>query len=86
MPVEQFKYLLIEYKIISNNVKVYQEPVQRTKKIPHCAVKFEAGEENRIVYERISLIQHFKCKFFNHFWATYIMILTCTEIHLCVQW
>ena len=39
--------------MISNNIKVYDEPVPRTKKIPHRAVKFEAGEENGIVYERL---------------------------------
>ena len=24
-----------------NNIKVYEEPVPRTKKIPHCTVKIE---------------------------------------------
>ena len=33
---------------ISNNIEVYGDQVWRTKKIPHCAVKFEAGKENRI--------------------------------------
>ena len=33
---------------ILNNIDVYEEQVGRTKKIPHCAVKFEAGKENRI--------------------------------------
>ena len=40
---------------ISNNIEVYEESVPRTKKIPHCAVKFEAGEENRIVHVYRSL-------------------------------
>ena len=43
-----------QYKLsytILNNIKVYEEPVPRTKKIAHHAVKFEAGGENRIVYE-----------------------------------
>ena len=30
---------------ISYNIEVYEEPVLRTKKIPHSAAKFEAGEE-----------------------------------------
>ena len=29
---------------------MHAEPVARTKKIPHRAVKFKASEENRIVY------------------------------------
>ena len=29
---------------ILNNIQVYEEPVKRTKKIPQCAVKFEAGK------------------------------------------
>ena len=33
---------------ISNNIEVYGDQVWRTKKIPHCSVKFEAGKENRI--------------------------------------
>ena len=33
---------------ISNNIEAYEGPVSRTKKIPHCAVKFETGKENRI--------------------------------------
>ena len=33
---------------ISNNIEVYEDQVWRTKKIPHCAVKFESGKENRI--------------------------------------
>ena len=42
---------LIHYKKlhpISNNIEVYGDQVWRTKKIPHCAVKFEASKENRI--------------------------------------
>ena len=34
---------------ISNNIEVYEEQVSRTKKICQCAVKFEAGKENRIM-------------------------------------
>ena len=30
-----------------------RESVPRPKKIPICAVKFEAGEKNRIVYENL---------------------------------
>ena len=45
----QYKFL---YTIL-NNIKVYEEPVPRTKNIPHREVKFEAGEENRIVYESL---------------------------------
>ena len=47
---------LIQYKLsctISNNTEVYEEPVPRAKKMPHCAVNFEAGEENRIVYKSL---------------------------------
>ena len=39
---------------LSNNIEVYEEPVPWTKKIIHRAVKFEAGEENRIVNESLS--------------------------------
>ena len=45
---------LVQYKLlytILNNIEVYEEPVPRTKKIPHCAVRFEAGEENSIIHE-----------------------------------
>ena len=45
-----------QYKLlctISNNIEVYEEPVPWTNKIPHCAVEFEAGEENRIVHESL---------------------------------
>ena len=38
---------------ISNNIELYEEPVPRTKKIPHRAFTFEASEENRIVYESL---------------------------------
>ena len=47
---------LNQYKLsytVSNNIVVYEEPVSRANKIPLCAVKFEAGEENRIVYESL---------------------------------
>ena len=39
----QYKLL----KTISNDTEVYEEPVPRTKKIPHIAIKFKADEENR---------------------------------------
>ena len=39
--------------IISKKFVVCEEPVPRTKEISHCAVEFETGEENRIVYERL---------------------------------
>ena len=48
--------LSLQYKLlctISNNIEVYEEPEPRTNKIPHCAVKFEAGEENIIEYESL---------------------------------
>ena len=49
-PEKSFKITLHYKKLypISNNIEVYGEQVWRTKKIPHCAVKFEAGKENRI--------------------------------------
>ena len=34
---------------ISNNIQVYENPVPRTKKIPHCVVKLEAGGEQNCV-------------------------------------
>ena len=40
---------------ISNNIEVYKESVPQTKNISHCAVKFEASEENRIVHEKFVL-------------------------------
>ena len=49
-------FLLPLYKLLhtfSNNIEVYEEPKQRTKKIPHYAVKFEAGQEKRIVYDSL---------------------------------
>ena len=46
-----FQYKLL-YTIL-NNIEVCEEPVLRKKKIFQCAVKFEAGEENRIVYESL---------------------------------
>ena len=45
----QYKSLYLN----SNNIEVDEEPVSQLKKIPHCAVKYEAGEENRIVYESL---------------------------------
>ena len=47
-----FEFNTNQYKLlltISNSIEVYQEPKPQTKKIPHCAVKFRAGEKNRIV-------------------------------------
>ena len=44
---------MLQYKLlyaISNNIEVCEESVPRTKKITHYIVKFEADEENRIVY------------------------------------
>ena len=32
---------------------MYDEPVPRTMTIPRYVVEFEAGEENRIVYESL---------------------------------
>ena len=49
--------MIYQYKLsytVSNNIEVYEEPVPRAKKTPHCAANFEAGEENRIVYESLS--------------------------------
>ena len=34
---------------ISNNIEVYEAALPQTKIIPHCAVKFETGEENRFL-------------------------------------
>ena len=47
-----FVDLPFQYKLLcttSSNIEVYEEPMPRTKKVPHCLVEFEAGEENRIV-------------------------------------
>ena len=38
---------------ISDNMEIYEQSLQQTKRIPHCAVKFEAGEETRIVHESL---------------------------------
>ena len=38
---------------LSNNIEVYKEPVPPTKEIPHHAIKFGTGEENRIVHESL---------------------------------
>ena len=37
----------------SNNIEVCEEPVSVTKKLPCCAIKLEAGEENRTVQESL---------------------------------
>ena len=39
--------------IISNKIETHEEPVKWAEKIPCRTVKFEAGEENRIVYEHL---------------------------------
>ena len=39
----------------SNNIEVYEKSVPRTKKILNHAVRFEAGEEDRIAYRTVSL-------------------------------
>ena len=47
-----FEFNTNQYKLlytISNNIEVYQEPMPQTEKIPHCPVKFRAGEKNKIV-------------------------------------
>ena len=49
---------MFQYKIlytISNNIEVYEESGPRTKKPSHNAVKFEAGEVNRILTRKIVL-------------------------------
>ena len=46
----------MQYKLlytICNSIEVYEDSVLRTKKILHHAIKFMAGEENRIVYESL---------------------------------
>ena len=56
---ETGKSLLSQYKllyIISNNNEIYEVPVKQTNKLPHCVVKFEAGEENRIVQKGLYCI------------------------------
>ena len=47
------EYKLLYIDLIWNNFEVYEKPVPRTNKIPHCAVEFETGEENRIEYESL---------------------------------
>ena len=52
MSITRVTFAYLQYKhlcTISNNIEVYDDPVPRTKEITHHAVKFEAGEENRIV-------------------------------------
>ena len=34
-------------------MEIYEQSLPQTKSIPHCAVKFEAGEETRIVHESL---------------------------------
>ena len=46
---QQYKLLYITL----DNIDVYEDPEPRTRKFTHCAVKFEAGEENRIVIESL---------------------------------
>ena len=50
----QYKFLYT----ISINIEVYEDLVQRIQKIPYFAFKFEAGEENRIVYESLYWPEH----------------------------
>ena len=49
--VESCQYKLLN--TILNGIEVYEEPVARTKKVPHWALNFEAGEENRILHESL---------------------------------
>ena len=52
----------LQYKLcytISNNIEIYEEPIPSTKKIPPCVVKFEIGEENRIVQENVYCLYTF---------------------------
>ena len=54
--IPDISFSAFQYKLlytISNNIEVYEEPVSRTKKIPHRAVEFMAGEENRTVYDSL---------------------------------
>ena len=37
--------------VLFGHIEVYEEPVPRRKKIPHCAFELETGEENTIVNE-----------------------------------
>ena len=41
----------IQFRI---NIEVYEESVPQTKKIPHRAVEFQAGEENRILKDSLN--------------------------------
>ena len=53
-----------QYKLsdtISNNIAVYEGPVPQAKKMPHCAVKCEAGEENRIVEKGLYCSANYHC-------------------------
>ena len=51
---------------ISNNIEVYELPVKRTKKNPQHAIKFEADEENKIVYEILYCYTYHQChRFYN---------------------
>ena len=45
--------------IICNSIKVCEQPVPRTNKMPQCAFKFEAVEENRILnLRKFALVQN----------------------------
>ena len=48
----QLHHYKLSYTVL-NNIEVYEDPVPRTKKITHLAVKIEASEVNRIVYHSI---------------------------------
>ena len=50
-------FVLAFLYIIDSNIKVSEKPVPKTKKISHCAVKFEVGESRIAVYAPISYIQ-----------------------------
>ena len=43
--------ILLECNLVSNNIEFYWGPVRRGKIIHCCAIKFEAGEKNRMTYE-----------------------------------
>ena len=41
---------------MSNSIEGHEEPVPRTKKIPHSTVKFEANEESGIIVHICTVI------------------------------
>ena len=42
-----------------DKIEVYDQPVPRTKELIHCAFKFKAHGENRIVYEKYTITDNF---------------------------